>query len=106
MVPQLPRRHVRARLVARRTEVIVRGGVAQVDATVARAEVHANREQRQLRVAEAEAVLELVVLLEARQPVALRAARHEGGGASHEVDVVAHLLRLKVGGWGWGWGWG
>ena len=42
--------------------MLVRGGVPLVDATVARAQVHADREQRQLRLAGGEAVLGLVVL--------------------------------------------
>ena len=45
VVPQLLRWHVRARLVARRAEVVVCGGVLLVDATVARAEVDADSEQ-------------------------------------------------------------
>ena len=61
----LTRLRVRVRIRVRirvRVVVLVRGGVPLVDATVARAQVHADREQRQLRLAGGEAVLGLVVL--------------------------------------------
>ena len=62
-----------------------------------RVRVRARVRARLRRVAEGGAVLGLVILLEARQLIALRAARHEGGCTAHEVEVVAHLLGIGIG---------